>query len=155
MSTPPSSTPRPLAAEDMLIGALLRVPAEAIHRRIIDELNAAGFEELRPPHMQVLQYPGPDGVHPSTLAERAGVSRQAMNQLLGSLEGAGYIVRTDDPEDGRARLVHFTERGRAAYAKILEILRGVEREWRAELGAARFAELKKVLFDVWESGLVG
>jgi hypothetical protein len=35
----------------MLIGALLRLPAQAIHRRIIRELNAAGFEGLRVPHM--------------------------------------------------------------------------------------------------------
>jgi DNA-binding MarR family transcriptional regulator len=138
----------------MLIGALLRVPAQAIHRRLIAELNAAGFDELRLPHMQVLQYPGPDGAHPSTLAERAGVSRQAMNQLLGSLEGSGYIVRSDDPEDGRARIVRFTDRGRAAYAKILEILRSIEREWSAELGARKFAELKELLLDVWESPLV-
>ena len=42
----------------MLIGALLRVPAQTIHRRIIRELNAAGFDELRLPHMAVLQFPG-------------------------------------------------------------------------------------------------
>jgi hypothetical protein len=79
----------------MLIGALLRVPAQAIHRRLIKELNDAGFDELRVPHMAVLQFPGPDGVRPSTLAERAGMSKQAMNQLLRSLEGLGYIVRSD------------------------------------------------------------
>ena len=62
----------------MLIGALLRVPAQAIHRRIIKELNAAGFDELRLPHIAVLQFPGPDGVRPSALAERAGLSKQAM-----------------------------------------------------------------------------
>ena len=66
----------------MLIGALLRVPAQAIHRRIIKELNAAGFDELRLPHMAVLNFPGPDGVRPGTLAERAGMSKQAINQLL-------------------------------------------------------------------------
>jgi hypothetical protein len=70
----------------MLIGALLRVPAQAIQRRIVTELNAAGFVELRVPHMAVLQYPGPDGVRPGLLAERAGMSKQAMNQLLRSLE---------------------------------------------------------------------
>jgi hypothetical protein len=73
----------------MLIGALLRVPAQAIHRRIISGLNLAGFEELRVPHMAVLQYPGPDGVRPGLLAERAGMSKQAMNQLLRSMEGFG------------------------------------------------------------------
>jgi hypothetical protein len=46
--------PSRLAPAKMLIGALLRVPAQAVHRRIIKELNAAGFEELRVPHMAVL-----------------------------------------------------------------------------------------------------
>ena len=73
----------------MLIGALLRVPAQAIHRRIISELNAAGFDELRVPHMAVLQFPGPDDVRPGVLAERAGMSKQAMNQLLRSREAPG------------------------------------------------------------------
>ena len=139
---------------DMLIGALLRVPAQAIHRRLISELNAAGFEELRVPHMAVLQFPGPDGVRPGVLAERAGISKQAMNQLLGSLEEYGYIVRSDGPNGGRARIVRFTKRGHAAYAKIHNILRDVEREWSAELGPERFAQLKELLFRVWDSPLI-
>ncbi|QWG22595.1 MarR family winged helix-turn-helix transcriptional regulator [Bradyrhizobium sediminis] len=138
----------------MLIGALLRVPAQAIHRRLIKELNAAGFDELRLPHMAVLNFPGPDGVRPGTLAERAGMSKQAINQLLGSLEGLGYIVRSDVPDEGSARVVHFTKRGRAAYSKIHDILRDVEREWSAELGPKRFAQLKELLSLVWESPLI-
>jgi DNA-binding MarR family transcriptional regulator len=137
----------------MLIGALLRVPAQAIQHRIIKRLNDAGFKELRVPHMAVLQYPGPDGVRPGTLAERAGMSKQAMNQLLRSLEGLGYIVRSDAPDGGRARIIHFTKRGRAAYSTIYDILRDIEREWRGELGPERFAQLKELLFRVWESPL--
>jgi DNA-binding MarR family transcriptional regulator len=117
---------RPLKTSDMLIGALLRTPAQAIHRRIIGELNAAGFADLRIPHMSVLQFPGPDGVRPGTLAERAGMSKQAMNQLLRSLEGLGYVTRSDAPEEGRARVIRFTKRGRAAYSKIHDILRDIE-----------------------------
>jgi DNA-binding MarR family transcriptional regulator len=138
----------------MLIGALLRVPAQAIHRRIINELNAAGFDELRLPHMPVLQFPGPDGVRPGVLAERAGMSRQAMNQLLRSLEGLGYLTRSAAPDGGRARMVRLTPRGRAAYAKIHDVLRDIEREWSAELGATPFAELKQLLVQIWESPLV-
>ncbi|MDE3135307.1 MAG: MarR family transcriptional regulator [Acidobacteriota bacterium] len=137
----------------MLIGALLRVPAQAIHRRIINELNAAGFEELRVPHMAVLQFPGPDGVRPGMLAERAGMSKQAMNQLLGSLEALGYLARSDVPGERRARIVRLTKRGRAAYAKIHEILHEIEREWVAELGPRDFARLKELLFRIWESPL--
>jgi DNA-binding MarR family transcriptional regulator len=138
----------------MLIGALLRVPAQAIHRRIIKDLNAAGFSELRVPHMAVLQFPGPDGVRPGVLADRAGMSKQAMNQLLRSLEALGYLARSDAPDEGRARIVRLTRRGRAAWTKIHEILRDVEREWRGELGAERFTALKQLLLLVWESPLI-
>jgi len=154
MSTPASKKSPPLKTSDMLIGALLRVPAQAIHRRIIKDLNAAGFEELSMPHIAVLQFPGPDGFRPSTLADRAGMSKQAMNRLLGSLEESGYLVRSDAPDEGRARVVRFTKRGHAAYSEIHDILRNIEREWSAELGSRDFARLKELLARVWDSPLV-
>lgn len=152
MSSP--KVPSSVKTEDMLIGALLRVPGQVIQRRIIKELNAAGFKELILPHMAVLQFPGPDGVRPGMLAERAGMSKQAINQLLRSLENGGYIERSNAPEEGRARIVRLTKRGHAAYAKIHEILRVIEREWIAELGVKHFNELKTLLFRVWESPLI-
>jgi DNA-binding MarR family transcriptional regulator len=151
---PSSKKSTPLKTSDMLIGALLRVPAQAIHRRIIKDLNAARFEELGMPHIAVLQFPGPDGVRPGTLAERAGMSKQAMNRLLGSLEESGYLVRADAPDEGRARVVRFTKRGHAAYSKIHDILRDVEREWSAALGSKDFAQLKEILARVWDSPLI-
>lgn len=154
MSSPSSRSVTRVAPTEMLIGALLRVPAQAIHRRIINELNAAGFEDLRVPHMAVLQFPGPDGVRPGLLAERAGMSKQAMNQLLRSLEGLGYLSRSDVPDEGRARIVRLTRRGRSAYAKIHEILRAVEHEWSTELGSRQFTQLKQLLLRVWESPLI-
>jgi DNA-binding MarR family transcriptional regulator len=142
-----------VASKDMLIGALLRVPAQAIHRRIINELNGAGFEDLRLPHMAVLQFPGPDGARPGMLAERAGMSKQAMNQLLRSLGALGYLARSDAPDEGRARIVHMTKRGRAAYTKMHDALRAIEGEWRAELGTKEFEQLKRLLSRVWGSPL--
>jgi len=143
-----------VSRSDIIIGALLRVPTEAIFRRIVRELNAAGFEGLSLAHIAVLRFPGPDGERPSVLAERAGISKQAMNRLLGSLEYLGYLKRTDALEEGRARIVRFTRRGHAAWAKIIEILDGIEREWSAELGTKDFAQLKELLLRVWESPLV-
>jgi DNA-binding MarR family transcriptional regulator len=144
----------PVRAEDMLIGALLRVPSEAIHRRIVRDLNAAGFEGLSLPHLAVFRYPGPDGVRPGVLAERAGMSKQALNRLLGSLEELGYLVRSSVPDEGRARVVRFTERGHAAWAKALEVLREIECEWATELGAKDLTQLKELLFRVWKGPLV-
>ena len=137
-----------------LIGALLRVPAMAIHRKLIRELRASGFEDLSPPHMAVIQYPGPDGMRPSALAERAAMSKQAMNQLLKTLEGMGYVTRSATPDDGAGTVVHFTDRGRAAYQKMADILMDIEREWAEELGEKRFGELKRLLGDLWDTALI-
>jgi DNA-binding MarR family transcriptional regulator len=76
-----------------------------------------------------------------------------MNQLLRSLESLGYIVRSGSPDEGRARVIRFTGRGRAAYAKVHDILADIEREWSAELGPKEFAQLKQLLCRVWDSPL--
>lgn len=136
-----------------MIGALLRAPAQAIHRRVIRELNGAGFDELRLPHIPVLQYPGPDGVRPAALAERTGMSKQAMNQLLRSLEAFGYLRRADVEGGGSARIVRFTARGHAAFRRIVEIQHEIERDWREALGADDFARLKALLLRAWDGGL--
>jgi DNA-binding MarR family transcriptional regulator len=138
-----------------LLGALLRLPAHAVQRRIIAGLNRAGFDDLRLPHINAFLYPGADGYRPSELAERAGMTKQAMNQLLQSLERLGYLRRSDaDEEDGRARVVHFTERGHAAYTAINDVLAEIEDEWRATLGDEKFTRLKELLGEVWVSDLV-
>jgi len=120
----------------------------------VDALNRNGFSDLRLPHMAVLQYPSPDGLRPGELAERAGMSKQAMNQLLQSLERLGYIRRRSGEEDRRTRTVHFTKCGHAAWKKIHEVLAEIETEWRAELGDRRFERLKALLCEVWVSSLV-
>ena len=69
------------------------------------------------------------------------------------LESLGYISRSDAPDEGRARIVRLTRRGRAAYLRVHDILRGIEHEWSMELGPADFDRLKELLRRVWESPL--
>src|SRR5664279_246449 len=78
-----------------LLGALLRMPLDAVRQRMLDDLHAAGFTDLVPAHSAVLRYPGPQGRRPSDVAAEAGMSRQAMNYLLGELEQLGYLERHD------------------------------------------------------------
>jgi DNA-binding MarR family transcriptional regulator len=104
--------------------------------------------------MAVLQFPGPDGVRPTALAEQAGLSKQAVNQLLRTLEELGYVVRAPVPGESGARVVRFTKRGHAAYEKMVDILKDIEREWSRELGPKRFSHLKALLGAVWESPLI-
>lgn len=116
--------------------------------RIHEELIAAGFDDLQPAHLEVLQTPGPDGRRPIELARRGLMSKQAMNRLIQSLEQRGYLERTAAEHDGRGRIVHLTDRGRRATAVIRKTAAQIERELSAELGRERFDTLKRELAEL-------
>jgi len=117
---------------------------DAIHAAFADE----GFGDVRAEHLAVLQYPGPDGQRPSVLAARAGMSRQAINHLIGHLEQSGYLERYTDPADRNARLVRLTERGRRLMGRIEAVAASVEQEWARDIGAQRLEELRAILTDL-------
>src|SRR5213596_51820 len=82
-----------------LIGALLRMPWEAVQRHMLERLHARGFADFDAAYLNVFQYPGPQGARPSDLAARLRISKQALNHLLGQLEKLGYLERQPDPDD--------------------------------------------------------
>lgn len=125
--------------------ALLRRPATRVRHQILDDLRAAGFEDILPAHLGVFQYPGPDGQRPGVLAQRNEASKQAMNHLLFQLESGGYITREQHPDDRRTRVVRLTERGWAAVAVIDGAVRDVDRTWAEQLGARAHTELRRAL----------
>jgi DNA-binding MarR family transcriptional regulator len=133
-----------------LIGALLRMPWEAVQRRMLDRLRERGFADLDAAHLNVFQYPGPDGMRPSELAARLRISRQAVNYLLGELERLGYLERRAHPDDLRSKRVVVTRRGNSAIAVIREAVRELETDWADKLGPKRFAELRALLLDLNE-----
>jgi DNA-binding MarR family transcriptional regulator len=102
-------------------------------------------------HLNVLQYPGPDGVRPSELAARLRVSKQALNYLLGQLERLGYLERVADEQDQRSRRVSLTRRGHEALRTIRDAVAEVEAEWAELLGARRFAQLRALLVELSRS----
>jgi DNA-binding MarR family transcriptional regulator len=134
-----------------LIGALLRMPWEAVQRRMLEQLRKRGFEDFDEAYLSVFQYPGPQGAKPSELAARLGTSKQALNYLLGQLERLGYLERRPDPDDLRAKRVVLTPRGVSAIDVIREAVGDVEAAWSQQLGAKRFAQLKRMLLELNES----
>jgi len=131
-----------------LIGALMRMPLDAVLARMLAGLHAAGFTDLVPAHFSVLRYPGPQGRRPSDLAAETGMTKQATNYLLGGLERLGYLIREEDPEDKRSKRISLTTRGEAAARNIRETVRQVETELEQELGAKDFARLRKLLVEL-------
>jgi DNA-binding MarR family transcriptional regulator len=131
-----------------LLGAMLRHARRRVIRDVFSALARAGMDDLREPHMAVLQYPGPDGVSPLELARRSEMSKQAMNQLLGTLERAGYLMRKPHPDHGRLRVVELSARGRRAIKVIREAVVEIEREYARKLGAERYETLVECLRQI-------
>lgn len=132
-------------SEPPLIGALLRIPLDRIYSQILAALHAEGFTDVTSAHFQVLRWPGPNGQRPIELAQRAGMTRQAMNYLLGQLEELGYIERRIDPDDVRSRRVYLTHRGASTIGVIRAAVTTLERQWETQLGTEHWQQLKQLL----------
>ena len=143
---------KPAAAEQpfgpALIGALLRIPLEAVQRHMLERLHERGFDDLDAAHLNVFQYPGPQGARPSELATRLGISKQALNYLLGELERLDYLERRPDPDDLRSKRIALTRRGTSAIGAIREAVDEVETAWAQQLGPKRFAQLRNLLLEL-------
>jgi DNA-binding MarR family transcriptional regulator len=154
MASSRSSSPftKPAAGEQPfgppLIGALLRIPWEAVQRRMLERLHERGFDDLDAAHLGVFQYPGPQGARPTELAARLRISKQALNYLLGELERLDYLERRPDPDDLRSKRVALTRRGTSAVRVIREAVGEVETAWAEQLGPKRFSQLRGLLLEL-------
>ena len=133
-----------------LIGALLRLPWDAVQRHMLERLHERGFDDFDAAYLTVFQYPGPQGTRPSELAAKLRMSKQALNYQLGELERLGYLERRPDPEDLRSKRIALTTRGTSAIGVIREAVGEMETMWAQELGPKRFAQLRKLLLDLNE-----
>lgn len=91
-----------------------------------------------------------DGVNrPSAIAERLGISRQAVHQSLRVLVDAGIIDLVPDPDDRRAKLAVLSRDGRPVHRLAGQVLEGLERELAARIGAGAVEQLRRVLARDW------
>ncbi len=131
-----------------LIGALLRLPWEAVQRHMLERLHQRGFDDFDAAYLNIFQYPGPQGARPSELAARLRMTKQAVNYLLGELERLDYLERRPDPDDRRSKRVVLTRRGKAAIRVIRAGVAEMETAWAQQLGPKRFAQLRDLLLDL-------
>jgi DNA-binding MarR family transcriptional regulator len=137
------------SAPPPLIGALLRVPFESVRDRMLAGLQERGFTDLVAAHLDVFQYPGPENQRPLQLATQTRMTKQALNYLLGQLEQLGYLTRETDSNDQRSKRIRLTPRGNAAVKAIREIVKDVETEWEQQLGPRKFAQLRRLLTQLY------
>jgi len=112
--------------------------------QIVEGVVGAGYPQ-RPKHSAVFAQISPDGSRLTVLARKANMTPQAMGELVDELVDMGYLVRRPDPDDGRAKLIVLTQRGRDAVAAGLETITGIEEQVTKILGERGHRELRRLL----------
>lgn len=96
--------------------------------------NLAARDQISAAHIHITRHLSLEGDRLSDLAQRAGMSKQAMADLVDQCVAWGLVTRTPDPRDGRARRVCFTPVGLAWLQGFRDAVAQAETEFRAEVG---------------------
>ena len=145
MSSDSLAGDQPSAEVSPYIGALLRVAWQWVREQMYAGVVAAGFDDLNAAHVGLWRYPGLEGLRPSQLANRVGITKQSVNDLLGHLEQHGYLLREPDSADGRVRVIRLTPKGRRLQQTIYAAAGAAQQQIENILGPRRFAQLHSSL----------
>jgi DNA-binding MarR family transcriptional regulator len=96
--------------------------------------NLAARAQVSAAHIHITRHLELQGTRLTDLAQKAGMSKQAMGDLVDQCEAWGLVTREPDPRDARARIVKFTPTGLAWLQAFKDAVGQAEREFRAEVG---------------------
>ena len=115
--------------------------------QIVDGVVGAGYPQ-KPKHSAVFAQISPDGSRLTQLARKANMTPQSMAELVDELVDMGYVVRRPDPNDGRAKLIVLTKRGRDAVAAGRQTIESIEEQVTQILGERGHQELRRLLLKL-------
>jgi DNA-binding MarR family transcriptional regulator len=137
-----ASPPRPLPA---LLSQVKNLAVQAMFGR----MAAQGFDDIREGHGCVFGFIDLEkGSRLTDLAERAGLTKQAVGETVAELERKGYLERVPDPEDGRAKIIKLTQRGVDAALTGRRLFAEIENEWAERYGEERIAALRECAEEI-------
>ncbi|MDQ4098563.1 MAG: MarR family transcriptional regulator [Actinomycetota bacterium] len=94
-----------------------------------------------------------EGLRLTELAVRAGVTKQAMSELVTDLVKLGYLETKPDPADGRAKLITFADRGRRAVDAARKAFDSIDRLLEKQITPRGLRRLRRGLVEVLETSL--
>ena len=128
--------------------SLLLAAYQVTARDLVATLHLAGHADIRPKHGALFANIDLDGSRATVIAQRAGISKAAVGEMIDELEKRGYVSRRADKEDRRAKLVVPTKRARDVLDIVLRFNNALERRLRTSLGTTRYAELRAALLCI-------
>ncbi len=96
--------------------------------------NLAAREQIGAAHVHITRHLGQNGSRLTELAQSAGMSKQAMGDLVTQCEAWGLVRREPDARDARARRIVFTATGLLWLEAFRLAVQRVEAEFRAQVG---------------------
>ena len=126
------------------IPALLTQVKNAALQKLFVRMAEEGYGEVREGHGCVFGFIDMEnGSRVTDLAEAAGLTKQAVGEAVAELERLGYLERAACPDDGRAKIIKLTERGRDAALAGRRMFAQIEQEWADELGEELVKSLRE------------
>jgi DNA-binding MarR family transcriptional regulator len=133
----------------MDLATLMFISYRAMDDRVMRAMREAGYD-VTVAQSRLAQRIADEGSRLTELAERAQVTKQTASLLVAALEREGLVERVPDPDDGRARLIRLSDRGREASQRAMQVVMGVEREWVEHLGPELAGQLREGLVRLRE-----
>ena len=96
--------------------------------------NLAARAQISAAHVHITRHLSRGGSRLTELAERAGMTKQAMGMLVDQCEAWGLVTRESDERDARARRIRFTPAGLAWLQAFHDAVSQAEAEFREEVG---------------------
>ncbi len=90
-----------------------------VHRIVDQAMRSAGLSLAQAKVLMRLDSHGP--MNQATLAGLLGFAPRSVTEAVDGLERDGYVSRSDDPNDRRARIVALTPGGREALAAAMTV----------------------------------
>jgi DNA-binding MarR family transcriptional regulator len=139
------STRSELVRQDPGLGMLAAQLLFAVQDELYRRLEDAGYRDLLPRHGIVIAYLDEQGSRATELAALSGRHKQRVGRVVDELEALGYVTRTPDPADRRAKLVVPTPRGRAVMRLSDQIMDDIGRRGAAAVGADAYGQFRRTL----------
>ena len=115
----------------MQLNALVRF----IDLKMLEAIRLAGYNDLPNSHRAVLSHIRADGSRATDIAQKEGLSKQSISDIIYVLVKAKYLKRVPDPQDKRAYRLVLAERGQTMIMQAMEQLVDVEQQLAQLIGA--------------------
>ena len=130
--------------------AIIDKTARLMREDMVRQARDRGAPWAQMAHNAVFSTLPPEGARAADMAERAGITRQSMGEVIRDLAGRGIVEVVPDFTDKRAKIVRYTERGLEFAQQGFGHIVDLDRQFRQEFGDEDYETCRRVLAGIME-----